>query len=145
VLAWLNAHAGDRTDIECSPPVTLILDEENEVEPGALLFRSDPSRIDADGYLIGAPELVVEVAASSRSRDLHQKKAAYERNGVAEYIVWRVVEGELDWFELRDGRYIERQPGHDGIIESTTFPGLRLDVPALLRLDRAAVLAALRD
>src|SRR5262245_11710260 len=47
-------------------------------------------RIDADGYLVGGPELVGEVAATSANYDLHDKLEAYRDNGVQEYVVWRV-------------------------------------------------------
>jgi Uma2 family endonuclease len=63
---------------------------------------------------------------------------------VPEYVVWRVRDGELDWFELVDGEYVLRQPDEAGIIESRQFPGLRLDVPALLADDLARVLSAVR-
>lgn len=42
-----------------------------------------------DDYIEGAPEVVVEIAASSASYNLHYKKEAYRRNGVQEYIVWQ--------------------------------------------------------
>ena len=48
---------------------------------------------------------MVEVAASSAAYDLHEKLRVYRRNGVQEYLVWRVYDGELDWFELQEGRY----------------------------------------
>jgi hypothetical protein len=62
---------------------------------------------------------------------------------VSEYIVLRTGEGAIDWFELRDGSYVARDVDAAGIIESREFPGLRLDVAAMLRRDRATVLAAL--
>lgn len=142
MLMWLFAYTARHPDIECSPPGSVLLDDENEPEPDAMLYRLRPGRFD-DGYLLGAPELVVEIAASSKSRDLHQKKRAYERNGVLEYIVWRTEDGVIDWFELRDGKYAGRLPSADGIIESRHFSGLRLAVNAMLAKDRAAVLAAL--
>ena len=45
--------------------------------------------IDERGYIRGAPELVVEIARSSRAFDLGPKKADYERAGVLEYLVDR--------------------------------------------------------
>lgn len=44
-----------------------------------------------------------------------------------------------DGFLRRD--YAENAPNSIGMIESVQFPGLRLNVPALLRGDLAAVLA----
>lgn len=97
----------------------------------------------ADGYLTKAPELIVEIASTSASRGLHQKKRAYERNGVREYIVWRTKDKAIDWFRLVDGRYELIEPDRRGFIESAEFPGLRLDVKARLAKDRKRVLRAL--
>ncbi|GAB4341975.1 MAG: hypothetical protein OHK0047_33850 [Leptolyngbyaceae cyanobacterium] len=62
--------------------------------------------IGADDYIQGVPELVVEVAASSAAIDLHDKKRAYRRNQVREYIVWRTLEDQLDWFRLEADEYV---------------------------------------
>jgi Uma2 family endonuclease len=100
-------------------------------------------RLTEDGYLSGAPQLVVEVAASSVSYDLHNKKEAYRRNGVREYVVWRVQNQAIDWFHLEDGQYVTVQPDADGLVESAQFPGLKLDVRQMLAGNLAAVLAHL--
>jgi Uma2 family endonuclease len=94
--------------------------------------------------LEGAPQLIVEIAASSAAYDLHEKKEAYRRNGVREYLVWRVLDRTIDWFDLREGTYVPRIPDDDGLIESEQFSGLRLNVSSLLAGDAAGVLAALR-
>jgi Uma2 family endonuclease len=88
--------------------------------------------------------LVVEVAASSASYDLHDKKEAYRRAGVPEYVVWRVIDRAVDWFVLRDGVYIRLEPDAVGVIESVRLPSPRLSVPALLAGDRAALVATLQ-
>ena len=95
-------------------------------------MRAGPGNVRPDGYIEGAPPLVVEIANSSRSRDLHAKFAAYERAGVLEYIVWRVQDLAIDWFQLRDERFVKREAGLDGCIESEVFPGLRLNIQAML-------------
>jgi hypothetical protein len=99
------------------------------------------SRIDADGYISGGPELACEVSFSSVSIDLHHKLNAYRRNGVREYLVWRTEDAAIDWFVLREGRYDALLPA-DGVIMSTQVPGLWLDVPAMLRGDLPAIFAA---
>jgi Uma2 family endonuclease len=108
------------------------------------LEQGGSSHIGADGYVEGAPELVVEVAASSASYDLHDKLRVYRRNGVEEYVVWRVLDREVDWFVLREGTYERLEADQTGILHSEVFPGLWLDVPALLARDLAAVLATLQ-
>ena len=49
-----------------------------------------------------------------------------------EYLVWRVLDQQFDWFKLQDGEYTMLQPDEDGIIRSRVFPGLWLQVSALL-------------
>lgn len=126
---------------------TVRLDTDNEPQPDAILII-DPAAggrvaIDDDGYVTGSPELVAEVSGSSSSIDLGRKMNAYRRNQVAEYVVWRVFDGAIDWFVYRDGRFDPLPPDGDGLLMSVTFPGLRLDAAALIRRDLTAVLAAL--
>ena len=132
--------------VELHDNVTLRLDTDNEVQPDALLrLENGRSRISEEGYLEGAPELIVEVAASSASYDLFEKKNVYRRNGVQEYIVWRVYDETIDWFRLEEGRYAPVLPDADGVIHSQIFPGLHLAVDAMLAADLARVLTVLHE
>jgi Uma2 family endonuclease len=94
-------------------------------------------------FLQAAPELIVEIAASTASYDLHDKLRAYRRNGVKEYLVWLVESAEFRWYILKNSEYLLQTPDAAGLLTSQTFPGLTLDVPALLRDDMAQVLASL--
>ncbi len=148
VILWLGTYATLHPELDVSDNATLFLDAESELQPDAALFRLLSSggrvRMTERGYLEGVPDLIVEVAASSASYDLHDKMEVYRQAGVPEYIVWRVLDHQIDWFDLVDGRYVRRQPDANGIIESRTVPGLRLNVTAMLAENRAGVLAALR-
>ena len=145
VVVWLGTYAARVPGLMVGDNATVFLDDNNEYQPDAFLWRVEPGgpQLTPDGYIDGAPRLVVEVAASSVSYDLHEKKEVYRRNGVGEYLVWRTLDGALDWFELRDSVYVAREPDASGTIESSQFPGLRLHVPSLLAGDAAGVLAAL--
>jgi Uma2 family endonuclease len=130
VLNTPGVEAGDNT--------TILLGEENEPQPD-LYMRILPecggqSRTTKDEYIRGAPELVAEVAVSSRSIDLHGKRDDYRRYGVREYLVLCVREQELRWFDLRADE--ELVPDADGVIRVHCFPGLWIDMKALLNLDR---------
>ena len=139
---WLFTYSNLHDGLECGNEATLILGN-SEVQPDAFLLWSGAVPIDEEGYLRGAPQLVAEVAASTASRDLHSKLTLYERNGVREYIVWRTLDGAIDWFVLRGGSFELKAPDERGRIESDQFSGLVMDVPAMLAMDRKAVLAAL--
>ena len=124
---------------------TIRLDTLNEPQPDLLLMRENGNAsIDADGYITGAPELVAEIAASSASYDLHQKKRAYLRAGIQEYLVWIADENRLVWWELRDDEYAEVSASETGLLESPGFAGLIIDTRALLAGDLATALAALK-
>ena len=88
--------------------------------------------------------MLVEVSASTISKDLFEKKNVYRRNGVLEYIVWRVADGEIDWFILENGAYQKLEVGKNEIIESKSFIGLRLNVEAMLAGDLQKVLGDLQ-
>jgi Uma2 family endonuclease len=145
VMGWLGAYWGQHPEVAVADNTTVWLDADNEVQPDACMWRAEPGgpRLTDTGYLEGAPQFVFEIAASSASYDLHDKLRAYRRNGVREYVVWRVEDAAVDWFRLREGEYVPAQPDTRGLIESEVFPGLRLDVVRLLANDVAGVLAAL--
>jgi len=103
------------------------------------------SSVGEDGYLEGAPELILEVSASSASYDLNQKKRVYARSGVPEYILYLAYEKRVIWFVLRDGVYVEQQPDGDGVLKSERFPGLWLLPGALLAGNLSGVLETLQQ
>ena len=147
VISWLGAYVALTPGVEPGGDnSTVVLQGGSEVQPDAFLWRpEDGLAYQAEnGYIVGPPHFIVEIAASSVSYDLHQKKEAYRRNGVPEYVVWRVLDKAIDWVRLRDGQYIVVEPDADGLIESEQFPGLRLHVSSLVTGDLAAVLAHLR-
>ena len=148
VIAWLVTYCASTPGVRTADNATVRLDLDNEPQPDVLL-RIEPqaggqSRVGDDDYLEGAPELVVEIAASSATYDLHDKLRVYRRNGVREYVVWRVHDRRIDWFVLTDDEYRRLEPDADGILHSTVFPGLRLAAKALLAGNVAAVLAELQ-
>ncbi|AOX03696.1 hypothetical protein BJP34_33510 [Moorena producens PAL-8-15-08-1] len=147
IMTWLGTYWSATPGVEVGDNATVRLDADNEPQPDALLRLTvdGQSRISEDGYVEGAPELIVEIAASTASIDLNDKLKAYRRNQVQEYLVWRVYDGELDWFRLREGKYIKLEPNDKGIICSDYFPGLWLAQDALLTGDLGPVLAILQE
>jgi Uma2 family endonuclease len=149
LIGWLVQYAAGTPGVSVSDNSTVRLDLDNEPQPDALL-RIDPTcggqtRDSSDDYIEGSPELVAEVASSSVSYDLHAKLHVYRRNGVREYIVWRVGERAIDWFVLRAGQYERAPVDAHGLVRSAVFPGLWLDPAALLRGDLATVLAIVQQ
>jgi Uma2 family endonuclease len=145
LIGWLNVYEASTPGVEGGDNGTIRLDLDNDPQPDAYLLidpeRGGQARISADDYVELAPELVAEVAASSAGFDLHTKLQVYRRHSVREYIVWRVLESQIDWFVLRSGQFERLAPNVDGVLSSGVFPGLWLDVPALVCGDMQRVLA----
>ena len=146
LMTWLGTYRAFTPGTVLGDNSTVRLDLENEPQPDAvLLVPGRQATIGADDYIEGAPELVAEVAASSVAIDLHDKKRAYRRNGIQEYIVWRTLDRQLDWFVLRADDYVPNLPDQQGIVRSQVFPGLWLAVPALLAGEMPTVLSVLQQ
>ena len=148
IITWLGNYCDATPGTDCSDNATLRLDADNEPQPDVLLFIEEEAggnvRVTEDDLLEGSPELIVEIAASSASIDLHRKLHVYRRNGAQEYIVWRRKDNELDWLQLQEGQYVHIQPDAKGVIRSRVFPGLHLNVPALLAGEMKKVQAELQ-
>ena len=149
LIGWLWSYKIANPGLILGDNSTVRLDLDNEPQPDVVLFIDEKfggrARISEDDYIEGTPELVAEVAASSASNDLHDKKNAYRRNGVLEYIVWQVFENKLDWFYLQDGEYVSLEPDTEGVIKSKIFPGLWLAASALLTGDMNQVIQVLQQ
>ena len=132
--------------VEAGDNATVLLGEESEPQPD-LYLRILPefggqSRTE-DDYVSGAPELIAEIAHSSRAIDLHAKMDDYARSGVLEYIVVCLQEGEVRWFDLKSGSELFARA--DGVFQSRVFPGLWVDKAALLSKDSSRLIEILEQ
>jgi Uma2 family endonuclease len=145
-ITWLGVYRAMTPGVVGGDNSTLNLDLDNAPQPDGYLRITEQAggqtRME-DGYLVGAPELIVEVAASSVSYDLHDKLNVYRRNGVCEYLVWRTEDRAMDRFILTNGRFETLPVGDDGILRSTVLPGLWLDPAAVMRGDLRRALEVL--
>lgn len=148
LIGWLWTYRLATPGVQGGDNGSLRLDLHNEPQPDAYLLLPEhggQARIDADGYVACAPELVAEVAASSANYDLHDKLDVYRDNRVREYVIWRVLDQAIDWFVLRGDRYEPLPLDTDGLYKSEVLPGLWLDPAALIRDDLASVLQTLQQ
>lgn len=149
LMSWLGLYQEATPGTDFLDNATVILGEWSEPQPDACLFllrdfggQAGPNEQD---YLEGAPELVAEVALSSRDHDLHGKLRDYQQAGVREYLVLVVPEERAAWFVRGEQGFVPLEAGKDGILRSPFFAGLWLDAEALLRGDSARVHEVLRQ
>jgi Uma2 family endonuclease len=139
VMSWLVDYEDATPGVEGFDNATVILGEEGEPQPDGCLIISPESggqmHYNIDEFLVGAPELVAEVASSTESIDLHAKRDDYQHAGVQEYLVVALRQARVFWFARSPSGFQELQPAWDGLLRSQMFPGLWLDPAALLRRD----------
>ncbi len=122
LAAALDRYASVTPGVEAGDNATTILGEESEPQPDLtmriLRDYGGQSQLSEGEYVVGAPELLVEVAYSSRAIDMNQKRDDYHRRPL--------------------------RPNRQGVWRSKVFPGLWLDGPAVLARDSARVMAAVQ-
>ncbi len=136
--ATKGTETGDNT--------TVIMDDESEPQPD-LYLRILPeyggqSGTTEEDYVEGAPELIAEIANTSRAIDLHRKRSVYRDAGVREYLVLSLLEQQLRWFDLTQDT--ELAIPSDGVIRSLVFPGLWIDSAAVVNRDHHRLMETLK-
>ena len=149
LMGWIVYYKAFTPGLDSGDNTTTRLSKTSEPQPDVYLrileSHGGSSRVDEDDYVSGGPELLGEVAKSSTNYDLTVKMPNYCRAGVREFILWRVEDQAIDWFILRDGNYEPLAADNSGIIRSETFPGLWLDVEAMIRGDVGTVFRVLQQ
>lgn len=149
VIVWLGNYCAASAGIRLTDNSSLRLDLDNEPQPDVAVWIDKPyggsAYVSADDYLEGAPELIVEVAASSATYDLHDKRNAYRRNRVQEYLVLLTTERRTVWYTWHEGEYHELMPDEQGVLRSRVFPGLWFSPSHFWAGDLAGLLAVLRQ
>ena len=145
LISVMFMYCGRTPGVEVCSNTTIKLGHKSEPQPDTFLRvlpeYGGQSRTTDDEYVEGAPELVAEVAHSSRSIDLGAKRADYARNGVREYIVLSVEDQKVFWFDLAQDR--ELSIPEDGILRSLMFPGLWIDIQGLLARNSLRLMSTL--
>ena len=145
-VGWLWSYRMKTQGIELADNGSTALDDYGEVQPDAFL-RILPERggqtSDHGKIIRGAPELIIEVAGTSKTTDLGSKLADYERAGALEVVVLAIDPDEVHWHVRREGRLVRMPPDFDGLYRSKVFPGLWLDLDAFFADDGLAIMATL--
>ena len=146
VVYWLMHYQCFTRGVKTTINASTFLDDQAEPQPDVSLriLHEFGGQTHYEGdYLGGAPELIVEIARSSKKIDLGDKLKDYERAGVLEYLVYTLDPDEVYWFARREDRFVRQSPGADGCYRSEAYPGLWLDPVALLAEDLHGLMTTL--
>ncbi len=146
IAFWLGSYQRVTPGVRAAVNGSTVLNHRNEVQPDCslrILAEYGGQTTTIPRWIEGAPELVIEIARSSRSIDLGPKLEEYQQAGVKEYVVLALEPDEVFWHTRRGDRLVVISPGEDGIYRSETFPGLWLDPSALFRFDLNGLIGTL--
>jgi hypothetical protein len=76
---WLGVYAASHPGTQALDNVTVRIETDTDVQPDLALRKEPGTSTVEPEHILGAPELVIELAASSASYDLNRKKSVYER------------------------------------------------------------------
>jgi len=143
VSRWLLDYEEATPGTESFNNATVILGKEGEPQPDLclLISKADKGQTrEEDEYIVGSPELIVEIASSTESIDLHRKLRDYQKAKVREYVVVVTRQARVFWFVSRESQFEDLPLGTDGIYRSETFPGGILKRCVLVERKRRRIL-----
>ncbi len=76
------------------------------VQPDLLIVLNENRHIlKEDGYIHGAPDVIIEILSGDKKRDLVKKKSLFERAGVPEYFTVNPENREINSWLLKENKY----------------------------------------
>lgn len=148
IQSWIRSYAALTPGTKMDVNTIVILAWDTVPQPNIVLRvlpeNGGKSRMTNQDILTDAPELMVDFTTSHQTFDIREKLGAFRRLGVVEYLVWWANDQKLDWYCLEQEKYALNLPDSNGVLTSPSFPGLRLNLSALLNRSSAAVMATLR-
>jgi len=105
----IDKHLGKTTskgEIIISPFDVYFENLLSAVQPDLLVVLNENRHIlKEDGYIHGAPDVIIEVLSRDKKRDLVKKKSLYERAGVKEYFTVNPDNREITAWLLKENIY----------------------------------------
>jgi Uma2 family endonuclease len=113
--------------------LSVYLDDENIPQPDVIWIAPNSKCTIGEKYLIGAPDLVVEVFSPSTAlRDKTDKFRLYEKHGVREYWMLDAVAKYIEVWQLENGKFVQKGVyGPGATFTPAVFPGETIDVAAI--------------
>ena len=103
-------------------------------EPDIVLVREGRPGVLEGRWVEGAPDIVVEILSTDRSRDLVRKRQIYAEAGVLEYWPIDPLNDSVTQLELQNGEYLERAVlGADDTLTTPLLPGLSIPLAEIFR------------
>ena len=134
VLTYLKGFAIPPAIVFTDFIIALSLEERVLLAPDVSIVLRERAHIIHERTIEGAPDIVVEILSSDRSRDLVRKRQLYAAAGIPEYWIFDYLNDTATLLELRDGEYVERAVlGPSDTLTTPLLPGLVIPLADIFR------------
>lgn len=94
-------------------------------------------------YFEGPPNFILEIHEDTKSKFIKERKELFSKAGVQEYLIVNDKLTKIEWNRLVDTKFKKIKPDREGIIKSSSLPGLWIPIPALKKRDNWAIMACI--
>lgn len=94
-------------------------------------------------YFEGPPNFILDIHQDSKSDFIQGRKEVFSSSGVKEYLVVNEELTKIEWNRLNGSKYLNIEPDQEGMIKSTSLPGLWMPIDALKKRDYWTIMACI--
>lgn len=96
-----------------------------------------------ENYFDGPPNFILEIHEDTKSKFVKERKELFASAGVQEYLIVNESLTKVEWNRLNGAKFKKIKPDREGIIKSTSLPGLWIPIAALKKRDNWAIMACI--
>ena len=119
-----------------SAPMDVHFDKKNIVQPDVLFISNERKKI-IDKWVMGAPDLIIEIhSKSTKTKDKKPKFKLYEKYAVKEYWMVDTDKRTVDVQILVDGKFHQKSEYKKGeILQSDILKGFEISIDEIFEKD----------
>ena len=134
LVSYLDGFAEPPAELYTDLTVILSRALQRAPEPDLVIVLRGRSDVSGSIHIEGAPDIVVEILSSDRTRDLVRKRQIYAAAGIPEYWIFDPLHDRVIPLELQGGEYVERPTlGPDDTLTTPLLPGLAIPLADIFR------------
>jgi hypothetical protein len=95
------------------------------------------------GYFEGPPNFIMDIPDDIHSDEIERRRKLFAVAGVKEYVIIDEAITNIEWNRLDGNRYVQIYPDENGLIKSSSLPGLWIPIDKLRTRDIFAVMASI--
>ena len=96
-----------------------------------------------NNYFVGPPNFVLDIHENTKSQFIKERKNLFANSGVQEYLIVNESQSKIEWNRLVNKKFKKIKPDKEGIIKSTSLPGLWMPIKALKKRDNWQIMACI--